>query len=175
MREARFSVLQPKEPSLIWVLETVIFPILCEHLNLPDPVNREPLVAKEDRPVSHSWPSPTDALYAVGMSWNTGHITQWYYLNKNCAVYECKTLIEVDMKLVKWTKVKWTPERPPTVLLQVVLWTFGLIGGQVQLILGEDRCSDQVLEDLPVSLKGTHHLTPHQELTDLLRQVPQFL
>lgn len=42
-------------------------------------------------------------------------------------------------------------------------------------ILGEDWRGDEVLENLPVSLEGTRHLAPHQELTDLLRQIPQFL
>lgn len=93
-----------------------------------------------------------------------------------------------------------SPERPAAVLLQVVLGPFAVVRGQVKLcgpsntvcqgrleaqqekkkrrrltVLAEDRRGDQILEDAPVSLKGTDHLAPHQELAHLLRQFPEFL
>lgn len=45
----------------------------------------------------------------------------------------------------------------------------------VRTILCEDGRGHQVLEDAAVAVERAHHLTPHQELTDLLGQLPQFL
>ena len=42
-------------------------------------------------------------------------------------------------------------------------------------VLVEDRRGDEELEDAAVPLEGADHLAPHQELTDMLRQLPQFL
>lgn len=108
------------------------------------------------------------------------------------------------------------PERPTAVFLHVVLRSFTLIWGQMQLcsnkaktntrefdllancrttldscviyiwgdicgedciltVFAEDRRGDEVLEDPSVSVEWTNHLTPNQELTHMLCQLPQFL
>lgn len=45
----------------------------------------------------------------------------------------------------------------------------------VRTVLAEDRRGDEVLQDAAVPVKRADHLTPNQELADLLRQLPQFL
>lgn len=42
-------------------------------------------------------------------------------------------------------------------------------------VFTEDWCGDEVLEDPSVSVERTNHLTPNQEFTHLLCQLPQFL
>ena len=45
----------------------------------------------------------------------------------------------------------------------------------VHTVLAEDRCGEQILEDLTVLLKRTLHLLPNHELADPLRHLPEFL
>jgi len=45
----------------------------------------------------------------------------------------------------------------------------------VLTVLVEHGRGDEELEDAAVPLEGADHLTPHQELAHLLRQLPQFL
>lgn len=70
---------------------------------------------------------------------------------------------------------KGRSKRPTTVFLHVVLRSFALVRGQVQLIFAEDWRGDKVLEDAAVSVKRTNHLTPNQELAHLLCKLPKFL
>lgn len=48
-------------------------------------------------------------------------------------------------------------------------------GGRVHTVLAEDGRGHQVLQHAAVAVERAHHLTPHQELADLLGQLPQFL
>lgn len=50
-----------------------------------------------------------------------------------------------------------------------------MVVGAVRTVLAVDGRGHQVLEDAAVAVKRAHHLTPHQELADLLGQLPQFL
>lgn len=45
----------------------------------------------------------------------------------------------------------------------------------VRTVLAEDGRGDEVLQDAAVPVERTDHLTPYQELADLLGQLPQFL
>lgn len=91
------------------------------------------------------------------------------------------------------------PQRPPTVLLHVVLRSFALKRSQMQLcnsksnsagflqlkegetsgltltVFREDGGGDEILKDAAVSVKRTNDLTPNQELAHLFCKFPQFL